>query len=335
MKKKILIIGPHSDSWGGVATCLKEIEESEHMNNTYDFYHLTTWNNGKWIKCFINSLFKIKKLTSEADLIHVNLSKNGSTYRKLILSLYFKNKKYIVHMHNGRYGEFYDKCPTFLKNKIITFLEKAECIIFVSNYQKQETLNKIKINNKNIKVIYNGINISHNKPANKDYIQVLYFGSILKSRNIDEYLELANNLSNSNIKFVLAGNGSINGLNLNNVEYHGFVTEEEKEKLLMNSDIIYDHFSESFGLGLIEAMNHYACPLAYPDGSIKEIVGDNEYGLLFSNRIELSEKLQFLNKNKDILIKYQHKAYNRSLDFSNEKYLESFKVLYDEVINNE
>ena len=335
MKKRILIIGPDINSWGGVATCSRTIEQSFVMNDSYSFTHLTTWNNRKWIMPFIKALFKIKKLSNETDLIHFNLNKRGSTYRILLLSLFIKNKKYIIHMHNGKYWEFYEKSSSFIKRRIDNLLEKANYIVFVSNYQKEETLSKINLTNKNVKVIYNGITLSNCKPKKTDKINVLYFGSIIKRRNIDEYLELAKDFSNENIKFVLAGNGSIEGLDIDNVEYHGFVSGKEKEELLLKSDIIYDHFSESFGLGLIEAMNHYVCPLVYPIGSIPEIIGNDEYGLLFNNKKEFKEKLLFLNDNKEILLKYQEKAHNRSLMFSKDKYIDSFKKLYNEVIENE
>lgn len=335
MKKKILIIGPDPFSWGGVATCAREIENSNKMNENYIFTHLSTWKNGKWLIDFIKSLFKIKKLVNNTDLIHINLSKKGSTYRLLLLSLFFNNKKYIIHMHNGNYGAFFEKCSPFIKKQIITLMEKAKSIIFVSNYQKEEILNKTKIKNNNIKIIYNGINIVNSTPKDKDYLQVLYFGTITNNRNINEYIELANNLANNSIKFVLAGNGMINNLDLKNIDYRGFVKEKEKEEILNNSDIIFDHFSESFGLGLVEAMNHYVCPLVYPTGSILEIIGNNEYGLLFKNKNELIEKLLLLKNNKDLLNEYKEKAYKRSLIFSKEKYINSFKLLYDEVFNDE
>ena len=335
MKKKILIIGPNSNSWGGVATCSKVIEQSNIMNDSFSFTHLTTWDDGKWIFSFIKALFKIRKLSKETDLIHINLNKRGSTYRILLLSLFFNKTKYIIHIHNGRYGYFYNNCNVFIKKRIINLLENAEYIIFVSNYQKEETLSYINIQNNNIKVIYNGINITNSYPTNKDYLQVLYFGSILKTRNVDEFIELANTLSSEKIKFVLAGNGPIEKLDLKNIEYKGFVSKEEKENLLLESDVIFDHFSESFGLGLLEAMNHYVCPLVYPLGSIPEIIGDNKYGLLFNNKDELIEKLLYLNKNKNILNDYKLKAHERSLVFSNEKYINAFKDLYNKVLENE
>lgn len=335
MKKKILIIGPNPNSWGGVATCSREIENAECMKDSYTFSHLSTWNNGKWIGPFIKSLIIIKKISKDVDLIHFNLSKNGSTYRKLILSHLIKNKKYIVHIHYGEYGKFYKNCNSFIKKHIVKFLEKAERIVFVSQYQKEEFFNEIKLNNNNIQIIYNGIELTSKTPSTKDYLQVLYFGSISKNRHIDEYIDLANNLSNNNIRFVLAGDGLINKLNLNNIEYLGFVANEEKEKLLNDSDIIYDYFSESFGLGLLEAMNHYACPLVYPLGSIPEIIGNNEFGLIFKNNEDLKEKLIYLKENKNILKEYQIKAHNRSLMFSKEKYTNSFKFLYNEVLKNE
>ena len=58
-------------------------------------------------------------------------------------------------MHYGNYGSFYENTPSFIKKRITIFLENASYIIFVSNYQKNETLSKINITNKNIKVIYN------------------------------------------------------------------------------------------------------------------------------------------------------------------------------------
>lgn len=333
MKKNILMIGPHPDSWGGIAACSKSLEETESMKDSYTFTHLTTWKNGKWIINFIKSLFIIKQLARDADLVHINLSKNGSTYRNLLLFPFIKNKKYIVHMHYGNYGSFYENSPSFIKKSIITFLENASYIVFVSNYQKNETLNKINLKNKNIKVIYNGITLSQSKPITKNYIQVIYLGSLIKDRHFDEYIEIANTLSNENIKFVVAGNGQINKKHLKSIEYHGFVTNKEKEKLLINSDIIYSHFQESFGIGLLEAMNHHVCPLAFPSGSIPEIICDNKYGILFNNKKEFIDKLIFLKNNRELLAEYQQKAYDRSLNYSIEKYIDSFKSLYSEVIH--
>ena len=99
--------------------------------------------------------------------------------------------------------------------------------------------------------------------------------------------------------------------------------------LLLNLSLV-DQWVETFGLTIIEAMAYGVPVIAPPVGGPAEIVTNNKEGYLISSKniYEIAEKIIFLSKNHDVMIRLSKNALKRSKYFSEKKFQEGIlKVL--------
>lgn len=121
-----------------------------------------------------------------------------------------------------------------------------------------------------VSIIPNGIDLTKYKPAKKAGTggkpTILYIGRLEKRKGV-EYLLRAFSLLTSkakNVQLIIAGDGPdrekleylIDDLKLENVTLKGYISDEEKLRLLKHADIFCSPalYGESFGVVLLEAM---------------------------------------------------------------------------------
>jgi len=207
--KKILIIGPAAWSVGGIATVNESIRKSVCISGKYEIILVPTWDEKKWIRLFMRAITSVLLRRRSAVLIHFALSTKGSTYRKLILLQCIGDTPYIVHIHSGRFCAFYRTQPRYVQRRIEKMLNNASRVICVSNTVSNEIREQFHLDEEKCVCIYNGVEVNRgfvNK--RKDLIKVLYMGSLISSRCIDEYLALSDSFRNEKrIRFYVAGDG--------------------------------------------------------------------------------------------------------------------------------
>ena len=151
------------------------------------------------------------------------------------------------------------------------FAEKAKEIITVSNYSKDDIIEKYNIDSKKIKVIYNGGNKIFKPLTKKDKSQFLidrnqkpyfiYVGSLHKRKNIERMLKAFQLYNNENqMEFIIVGKDMWKGqLNLDellkNVRFLGRKSGNELAQWVgASSALIYISYFEGFGLPVLEGM---------------------------------------------------------------------------------
>jgi|TARA_B100001094_G_scaffold196913_1_gene190958 glycosyltransferase involved in cell wall biosynthesis len=159
----------------------------------------------------------------------------------------------------------------YYKKYMPLFSQKANKVITVSNYSKNDIINKYKVNSEKIKVIYNGGNEIF-KPLSEEKIKkfqtnncnrpyFIYVGSLHKRKNIERMLKAfqAFNLDDK-WDFIIIGTDMWKGqLNLdgisNNVKFFGRKTGDELAMWMASSSaLVYVSYFEGFGLPIIEGM---------------------------------------------------------------------------------
>lgn len=206
-----------------------------------------------------------------------------------------KNKKIkkilTVHDLNFLREKTASKQRKYLK-QLQSNVNNADVLVCISNFVKSELQEYCNLNNRPIKVIYNGNNIKEDvllkKPLNVEIDWSIPFifsiGAILKKKNFHvlPYLLVGNDYN-----LIVAGDivdqtyydriMQISGeLNVKNrVHFIGSVTEEEKYFLYKNCHLFaFSSITEGFGLPVVEAM-HFGCSiLLSPMTSLPEIGGD-------------------------------------------------------------
>lgn len=258
------------------------------------------------------------------------------------------NEKLCVKCLDGEYINCYkEKC---LKNSKIA---SAIATIESYYYHKRNTYNLVDIyicpskfiseiiqkggiEKSKIEILYNfSDNISRVSTNNlkKDY--VLYFGRLSKEKGIDTLLLACKKLYN--INFIIVGDGPLREkvTKLSNVEFLGFKSGDELNKLIKEArfSVYPSEWYENCPLSVIESLN-LGTPVIVSDlGGAKELIEHNVTGLIFKGgeKEELIKVIEELWENRELCYDMAKKCVenrNNNIDI----YFNNIIRIYNEII---
>lgn len=226
-----------------------------------------------------------KKIKYEKQYKNIKIKRigifNGILWEQMILPIYsFIMRGKIVNLCNSApiikpdilliHDVFYCSNPEFYNKifliyyKILNYfnIRNGKQIFTVSYYSKKEIEKYYKKFKREIIVIYNGWqhikNIDFDDNVFKKFNiekekYILAVSSVNKNKNFSYIEELAKLYSN--YKFVIVGMRDKSFINTKNIEYLGYVTDEELKSLYKFSKVfIHPSFCEGFGMTPLEAM---------------------------------------------------------------------------------
>lgn len=326
-KPKVVMIGPFPPYvlQGGISAVVSSYLSTD-LNKIFNIKYISTSSEKNIfvkIDSLLISIFKLLyNLTfKKIDIIHIHSASWRSFYRKIIYVFISKlyRKKTIFHIHGGEFNLFYNRS---LLNKylITTILNTVDMIIVLSNRWNIDIKEKTK--NKNIKTLFNPINTlkfssqSNNIRKSKATNNVIYLSKLSSKKGVFDLLRTIPSVIKkiSSAKFIICGNGMIDECRRiceeknisHSVEICGWVSGQEKIKLICNSDVfVLPSYYECLPVAIIEAMAAGLPIISTCVGGIPDIVEDGINGFLIqpgdiqalSDRIiKLLEDRQLRNK---------------------------------------
>jgi len=307
---------------GGISSVISDYLSSDIKNEFYIIYISTSIGKNIFIKitALFISIFKLLyNLTfKEIDIIHIHSGSWRSFYRKIIYIFISKlyRKKIILHIHGGEFNLFYNRNSTN-KYLITTTLNNVDMIITTSSRSSIDIKKKTK--NKNIKILFNPINTikfscqSKNINKSKATNNVIYLGKLSSKKGIFDLLKAIPLVINKRFsaKFIVCGDGSLEecrriceekGIS-HSVEICGWVSGQEKIKLICNADIfVLPSYHECLPITIIEAMAAGLPIVSTSVGGIPDIIKDELNGYLVQpGDIEsLANKIVILLENREL-----------------------------------
>lgn len=310
--KKILFLAPHLSCKGGIVSVVKNLLRYDN-NDFFFILHPVRRDGNKILKIlfFFPSVisFIFKLIFTKIDIVHMHVSENYGFFRYIpfMIICNILKKPYILHMHGGSFSVFFTRLKLMLTIIVKKALNRADCIICLSNDMKQYLLS---LGLTKLVVIHNATPILEYNHYNPDSKNILYLGKITEQKGIFDLLIAMKNMKKKiDIKLNICGHGDIiklysfiNMYELNNmVEYKGWVDHGEKAAIMKDAAIlVLPSYFEAFPMVLIEAMS-YGIPLICTNvGGIPEIIAQ-ENGVLFipGNIDQLTNSIISLYRNKD------------------------------------
>ena len=303
--------------------------------------------------CLVNLIKLIKKVSP--DIIHLHSAKAGAIGR--IAAILTGNKNIIYNPHGGSFHLFRKKLGF-----IYLFIEKILAtkhvyLIAVSEFSLNEFKKHLKIDLKNIRLIYNGVDSKSvlNVPKlnrtefgiSEDDFIVLFPAMFLKAKGHLEFLHEAAKCPeklNPGIKILLAGDGQfkskiesvINLLNINDqFKMIGFQKNINSFYDLCDL-VILPSRNEFLPYVLIEAMAFSKPVLATNVGGIPEIVRNKYNGELFSpdELCEMIKKINELSENRSLMEEMGKNGRKIAEEkFSIKEMIRKTDALYRELVN--
>jgi len=347
--RKILTIGPdYRTLKGGVASVLE-------VYSKYDkkFTFLPTYsseNNIINVLKFPINYFKIfffLLLNPSYKIVHIHGASRISFYRKYFLFLHIKyilGRKVIYHIHGGEYHLFIKESNKLVYKCIKHMLEKSDAIICLS--KQWEDFFVKEVNPKAIYILNNTIEMPKLKKIKKsDKLTFLFLGRIGERKGVFDLLSVVTEnkaIFQEKISLVIGGDGDIERLQKDIekydlqsiVKYVGWISGEDKYKLLQSSDVyILPSYNEGLPISILEAMS-YKMPIISTDvGGISTIVKNNQNGFLITpgNNTDIFNAMQYFLDNPSKITEYGEKSYKLVQDFLPEKVLKDLYNIYNEI----
>lgn len=289
----------------------------------------------------ISKLLKIEKL----DLIYSNTSVVDLGYRisKIL------NIPHIWHIREFGEDDF-SMYPLCSKRKYFKKIgDKNNTLICISKAVANKFRGKVK--DSQINIIYNGVDKKHikNKKTftkdSKEKLICLQAGMINKTKGQDITIKAVEELYNEGyrqIELWLAGTGSLEELGITNVSKKkwlkvlGQIDNVDEVRKEVNIEIVSSK-KEAFGRITVEAMMGQIPVIGTNSGGTKELIEDNETGLLYTagDYKELKEKIKYFCENRKEIERMGKNAYKYSKDyFKIERCANEVFEVFEKVIKN-
>ena len=292
---------------------------------------------------------------SGLDLVHVHYAIPHSTsalLAKMMMCHYNKKRLRIITTLHGTDTDLVGKEPSY--RPVLEYsINGSDAVTAVSQYLKKSTLEEFDVN-RDIKVIYNPIDMSLFRPpekkrpspagGEKTILHISNFRPVKRVVDAVRILDLVRNFQHANLLFLGEGpdlpmaerTARQLGL-LDRVTFKGKV--ENVEEWLRNGDLLLSTSEmESFGMTIAEAMASELPVVAYRVGGVSEVMEDRLHGRL----VDLGETCMAAKAIAGILAdpalgeRYGKEGRRRIAErFRLEKIAGEYEALYEEVMNQE
>ncbi|HRN70414.1 MAG TPA: glycosyltransferase, partial [Candidatus Woesebacteria bacterium] len=293
------------------------------------FYMVYLW-------AFVYYIFKFR---GQYDVIID--SENGLPF---FTPLYAKEKKFLLihHVHQQVFRKSliwpFSAFASFLEGTVMPLAYKNTEVITVSPSSKDEIM-KHKLTKKDPGIVYNGVDHTLFKPGKKSAKPLaVYVGRLQYYKSLNIFIKAAKKVLETipDAQFIIAGEGEekqnlqkyVQKLGLENtITFTGFLTEEEKVKLLQKAWVFVNpSIMEGWAITTIEANACGTPAVASNVPGLKDSINDPKTGFLvkYGNADMFAEKITQLMKSEKLRIKMSEEAQKWSEEFSWEESAELF-----------
>lgn len=333
---KVLYIGPDIKGKGGISSVLASYEKM------IPAFHYMSSNSRKGTIMGVFALMKLMLLLpyfcyiKGIKIVHIHGASRKSFARKSLIIRFAKlmRRKVIFHCHGGEFKTYVAEAG---ESKVLKVLSKCDAIVVLS--QKWVDYFKNDLGLKNVVVINNIVEPAQSfdeNPTSSKKLKLLFLGAICDNKGVFDMLDvIAANKANlvGRIKLYIGGNGEVERLQSvisqtqlgEIVEYVGWVTGENKNRLLKDCDIVMlPSYIEGLPISLLEAMAYAKPSITTNVGGIPEIIESGKNGAIITpgDKKALYEAIRLFVDNPQLIAEYGDEGLKRVNDF----YPQSVKV---------
>lgn len=342
----IKLIRANRTKFGGAEVYLSRL--CEELDNLSIPYELVYSNIPKFLPSWLRVLlfnYQVCKNKTKDD-IYLSLERiscpdiyrAGDGVHKVFLQIEKKSKFNPLHL-----------VYLYLEKRCFT---NSKMIIANSNMVKNEIISTYNIDEKKIKVIYNGFPLEKfDKEKSKENLEkefsfdlkekiILYVGSGFKRKGVKEFLEILSKLKNKNFRAFIIGKEKkmdsykilAKNLGLENKVVFTGARSDVKDFYTMSDIFLFPTRYEPFSNVVLEAMNYENVVITTKQNGASEILS-NEYTMNSSEDFSIVEKIDKLLINDLEIEKVKKDNLEIIQNFSIEKNVQQTLKVINEIIN--
>ncbi|ARI76211.1 glycosyltransferase family 4 protein [Halobacillus mangrovi] len=350
-KHTILHVGPLPPPIGGISVFISQLKKFTSTDYDLQFFNIFPKKNKPLNKLVYNLIVLFKFffviMGMKPALVHIHTAgfKAFTKSRFFLLIAKALNYPVILHVHSGKFFDFYANSPEKKKRMIEDTLARADKIVCLSQIWKDEFLKTFDVPEERYAIITNAIFTKEFESVQpsfpKDKKTVLFVGKLGANKGVRDIIEMAKKLKeHPTIDFKLMGDGplrnelqeEIDANNLN-ITLLGTMSGQEKVEQFEKAQLfILPSYFEALGLSNLEGMAAGLVVLSTQVGAVPDIIHDDKEGYLFKpgDVDGFVEKIVSLQPETMKRMSAHNKQQAKAYDFSNlNNRLES---LYQEMI---
>ena len=235
----------------------------------------------------------VARIANRADVIHINLSSYGSTYRKLVIARCARLLAipYVLHLHGAEYRTFWSEDRGFVNGQIRQMFERAGQVVVLGRVWRDFIARRAPGAARNIAIVPNATGIpSLAHVGGGESVHILFLGRIGDRKGVPQLCEsLARMKSIDGWRATIAGDGEVEEMRARTtalglaqrVTFPGWAGADEVARLIASADIlVLPSFAENLPVSVIEGMADGLAVVATPVGAVEDILTSEQSGLL-------------------------------------------------------
>ena len=314
MADKVLMIGPSTEAWGGIATVEKNIIQAAAMAGRPIRFVPTMRDGSKIGKIifFAGAYIRIALYDlNRCDVCHIHMAL-GMSYRRKYLICRIADMRgipYILHVHEGDFENLYEAMQTSEQRKVRWMLKSASSVIALSDEWKEYLVRKFDLNN--VVVLENAVFVPNINDGSHDVSRFLFLGRLCYKKGLDTLLEATSILRKKypGVEVNIAGGGDeIEGYRSlasklgveKNVCFLGWADEQEKRRLFSScGTLVLPSRAEGLPMCVLEGMANGCAVIATRVGGIPSLIANGDNGLLIEphNPERLANAMEYCIEN--------------------------------------
>ncbi|TIV10499.1 MAG: glycosyltransferase family 4 protein, partial [Mesorhizobium sp.] len=132
------------------------------------------------------------RLAKRADVIHINISVSGSTYRKMVIAACARllSIPYVLHLHGAQYETFWKDDRSFMSRRIEALFERAGRVIVLGGLWRDFVASRAPGAAGNIVIVPNATAVpSLPHVGGGDHVHILFLGRIGDRKGVPQLLD--------------------------------------------------------------------------------------------------------------------------------------------------
>jgi glycosyltransferase involved in cell wall biosynthesis len=286
---------------GGIDRIMDELRRCVASDPPQDLFvtFCTTRGNGHILFSIPRVLMVLLRLSGAIlglgpDIVHINVSQKGSTWRKMIIARVARllGIPYVIHLHSGGFQEFWERAPPFVASCISDMFFYSVRTLVLGNVWHSFILSKVPEIEDRIAILPNATPAVDRatEKSNRDWISIVFLGRVSDLKGVPQLVDALSTLSSElHWRATIAGNGDVEvtresisrrGLS-GRVDLPGWVGPEEVSRLLLEGDVlVLPSLEENLPMSVVEGMAYGLPVVTTPVGAIEDIIEHEKTGLL-------------------------------------------------------
>jgi glycosyltransferase involved in cell wall biosynthesis len=226
------------------------------------------------------------------DVIHINVSANASAYRKFVVAAVASalGIPYVVHLHSGEFGRFWDTCNGYTRRRIDALFAKAKFVIVLGRVWSDLVVAKLPEVADRIVVLPNSTKGQRHNVHSDGPVKILFLGRLTPAKGIGDLLDSLEIIGRrDDWRATLAGDGAVAETRIlverlglaERVKVPGWLDDDCVTAELQVADIlVLPSLVENLPMCVVEAFAYGLAVVCTPVGALPEIVEHERTGLL-------------------------------------------------------